>query len=111
MQNDSNDISKCPFHNGAMSKHSSGAGTRNRDWWPETLNVGILRQHSSLSDPMGEDFDCAEEFACLDVEAVKKDLRHLTTDSQGWWPAAFGHYGGLVIRVAWLSAGTYRSGD
>ncbi|HEY9562050.1 MAG TPA: catalase/peroxidase HPI [Anseongella sp.] len=111
MQNDSNDISKCPFHNGAAQKHSSGGGTKSHDWWPKLLNVSILRQHSSLSNPMGADFDYAREFESLDLEAVKKDLRDLMTDSQDWWPADFGHYGGLFIRMAWHSAGTYRIGD
>lgn len=97
--------SKCPFH------HSAGSGTSNRDWWPSQLNLGILHQHSSLSDPMGRDFDYAEEFKSLDLEALKKDLLALMTDSQDWWPADFGHYGPLFIRMAWHSAGTYRTGD
>ena len=83
----------------------------NRDWWPNQLNLGILRQHSSLSDPMGETFDYAEEFEKLDLDALKRDLYALMTDSQDWWPADFGHYGGLFIRMAWHSAGTYRMGD
>jgi catalase-peroxidase len=112
MEKDSNDISKCPFHNGSM-KHNNvaGGGTRNEDWWPNQLKVNILRQNSPLSNPMGEDFDYAQAFKSLDLEAVKKDLHALMTDSQDWWPADFGHYGGLFIRMAWHSAGTYRVGD
>jgi catalase-peroxidase len=111
MEKDSNDISKCPFHNGSMKHNVGGGGTRNRDWWPNQLKLGILRQHSSLSNPMGEDFSYAEAFKSLDLAAVKKDLHALMTDSQDWWPADFGHYGGLFIRMAWHSAGTYRVGD
>ena len=86
-------------------------GTSNREWWPEQLNLSVLRQNSPLSDPMGEDFDYAEEFKTLDLAAVKQDLRALMTDSQDWWPADWGHYGGLMIRMAWHSAGTYRTSD
>jgi len=111
METESNDISKCPFHNGSMKHNVGGGGTRNRDWWPNQLKLSILRQHSSLSNPMGNDFDYAEAFKSLDLEAVKKDLHALMTDSQDWWPADFGHYGGLFIRMAWHSAGTYRVGD
>ncbi len=111
MENDSNDISKCPFHNGSMKQNVGGGGTRNRDWWPDHLKLNILRQHSSLSSPMDKDFNYAEAFKSLDFEALKKDLHVLMTDSQDWWPADFGHYGGLFIRMAWHSAGTYRVGD
>jgi catalase-peroxidase len=96
---------KCPFN------HAAGSGTTNRDWWPNALPVRILRQNSNLSNPMGENFDYAKEFESLDLAAVKRDLRALMTDSQDWWPADFGHYGPLFIRMAWHSAGTYRTGD
>ena len=96
---------KCPFNHGASLP------TTNRDWWPNQLNVELLHQHSSKSDPMGEDFDYAKEFKSLDLAALKKDLAALMTDSQDWWPADFGHYGGLFIRMTWHSAGTYRTGD
>jgi catalase-peroxidase len=89
----------------------TGRGTSVRDWWPSQLNLNILRQHSSLSNPMGEDFNYAEEFKKLDLNALKQDLKALMTDSQDWWPADWGHYGGLLIRMAWHSAGTYRMGD
>jgi catalase-peroxidase len=111
MENESNDISKCPFHNGTMKHNVGGGGTRNNDWWPNQLKLSILRQHSSLSNPMGEDFNYAAAFKNLDLDAVKSDLHALMTDSQDWWPADFGHYGGLFIRMAWHSAGTYRVGD
>ena len=111
MEKESNDISKCPFHNGSMKHNVGGGGTRNNDWWPNQLKLNILRQHSSLSNPMGEDFNYADAFNSLDLEAVKRDLHALMTDSQEWWPADFGHYGGLFIRMAWHSAGTYRVGD
>ncbi len=96
---------KCPFH------HAAGSGTTNRDWWPNQLKVELLHQHSLKSDPMGKGFHYAKEFKSLDLAAVKKDLAALMTDSQDWWPADFGHYGGLFIRMAWHSAGTYRTGD
>ncbi|MBC3450258.1 catalase/peroxidase HPI [Pseudomonas mosselii] len=97
--------SKCPFH------QTAGGGTSNRDWWPDQLNLKILHQHSSKSDPMDPDFDYAKAFKSLDFQALKKDLTALMTDSQDWWPADFGHYGPLFIRMAWHSAGTYRIGD
>ena len=104
------DESKCPV-TGKSSKQVAGGGTSNRDWWPNQLNLHILHQHSSLSNPMGEDFNYAEEFKSLDLAALKQDLYALMTDSQDWWPADYGHYGGLFIRMAWHSAGTYRMGD
>lgn len=101
---------KCPV-TGMTRKSIAGSGTSNRDWWPNQLNLKILHQHSSLSNPMGESFDYAETFQSLDLEAVKKDLFELMTDSQDWWPADYGHYGPLFIRMAWHSAGTYRLAD
>ena len=102
-------IEGCPFHGGATSFKSSG--TTNRDWWPNALNLNILRQHDRKSNPMGENFDYAEEFKKLDYEALKQDLRNLMTDSQDWWPADYGHYGPFFIRMSWHAAGTYRIGD
>ncbi|GHB83030.1 catalase/peroxidase HPI [Persicitalea jodogahamensis] len=101
---------KCPFSSGTLQK-AAGGGTRNRDWWPNQLKLNILRQHSELSDPMGEGFNYAEEFKKLDLAAVKQDIYDLMTTSQDWWPADYGHYGPLFIRMAWHSAGTYRIGD
>jgi hypothetical protein len=98
---DNKSAGKCPFT----------GGHTNRDWWPETLNVDVLHRNSSLSDPMGKGFDYAKEFKTLDLTAVVKDLRAMMTKSQDWWPADFGHYGGLMIRMAWHSAGTYRITD
>lgn len=98
------EISKCPFH-------AAGRGTSNQDWWPNQLNLKILHQNSSLSNPMGKKFDYAKEFKKLNLKAIKKDLYALMTDSQEWWPADYGHYGGLFIRMAWHSAGTYRIAD
>ncbi|MEQ9437454.1 MAG: catalase/peroxidase HPI [Cyclobacteriaceae bacterium] len=107
---DVNESSKCPFMGGALD-FTAGSGTSNRDWWPNQLNLKILRQHSSLSDPMGKGFDYAEAFKSLDLKAVKEDLFTLMTDSQDWWPADYGHYGPFFIRMAWHSAGTYRIAD
>jgi catalase-peroxidase len=105
-----NGESKCPFSGGAIKK-SAGGGTRNHDWWPNQLKLNILRQHSTLSNPMGEAFNYAEEFKSLDLNALKKDIFELMTTSQDWWPADYGHYGPFFIRMAWHSAGTYRIAD
>lgn len=111
MEDKQGDISKCPFHNGTMNNPAAGGGTQNKDWWPNQLNLSILKQHSEKSNPMGVDFNYAEAFKSLDLEALKADLKALMTDSQDWWPADFGHYGPLFIRMAWHSAGTYRVQD
>ena len=111
MEKNSGKASKCPV-TGHMAKDNSGSsGVRNLGWWPDRLPLNILRQHSSLSDPMDEDFSYEEEFKSIDYDALKKDLHDLMTDSQDWWPADWGHYGGLFIRMAWHSAGTYRLSD
>lgn len=110
-------IEQCPFHNGTQTEksadyhHSNAEAPTNRDWWPNQLDLSVLRQNSDLSNPMGEDFDYKEAFSKLDYQALKNDLRKLMTTSEDWWPADFGHYGPLFIRMAWHSAGTYRTGD
>ncbi len=104
------DASKCPFMSGIVN-NGAGGGTGNREWWPNQLKLNILRQHSSLSNPMGDDFDYKKEFNSLDLKAVKEDLVNLMTDSQDWWPADYGHYGPFFIRMSWHSAGTYRIAD
>ncbi|WP_291781219.1 catalase/peroxidase HPI, partial [Cecembia sp.] len=104
------DISKCPFHNGEM-KYVAGSGPSNKDWWPNQLNLGILRQHSRLSNPMDPDFDYAKAFQSLDLKEVKAEIEKALTTSQDWWPADWGHYGPFIIRMAWHSAGTYRVHD
>jgi catalase-peroxidase len=113
MDNKSNgqgDVSRCPYLGGVL-KEGAGGGSSNRDWWPNQLNLNILRQHSSLSDPMDESFNYAKEFKKLDLAAVKQDLYELMTNSQEWWPADYGHYGPFFVRMAWHSAGTYRIAD
>ena len=104
------DVAKCPFMNGTLSQ-AAGGGTRNRDWWPNSLNLSILRMHSTLSDPLEPGFNYAEAFQSVDYAALKADLERLMTDSQPWWPADYGHYGPFFIRMAWHSAGTYRIAD
>ena len=108
----SSEMSKCPFTGaGTPPKHPTGRGTSNRDWWPNALNIKILSQHSSLVDPMDKKFSYSKEFKKLNLKALKKDLAKLMTDSQDWWPADYGHYGPLFIRLSWHAAGTYRTGD
>jgi len=106
----SDDISKCPYFGGPL-KATAGAGTQNTDWWPNALKLNILRQHAGKSNPLGEEFNYAEEFKKLDYEALKKDLHDLMTDSKEWWPADYGHYGPFFIRMTWHAAGTYRQTD
>ncbi|WP_421763718.1 catalase/peroxidase HPI [Ekhidna sp.] len=108
--NNNGDSSQCPFLSGTQ-KIAAGSGIKNRDWWPNELKLNILRQHASKSDPMGEDFNYAEAFSSVNFSELKQDVLDLMTDSQEWWPADYGHYGGLMIRMAWHSAGTYRVGD
>ncbi|MFZ3209641.1 MAG: catalase-peroxidase, partial [Geobacteraceae bacterium] len=105
-----NKDSKCPV-TGRVVKATASSGTSNRDWWPNQLNLKILHQNPPMCSPMGEEFNYVEEFKKLDLEAVKKALYALMGDSQDWWPADYGHYGPLFIRMAWHSAGTYRTGD
>lgn len=111
MENDSNQMSKCPITGAIGKRPTASKGTSNQDWWPNQLKLNVLRQHSSLSNPMGQSFNYVDAFKSLDLKALKKDLHQLMTDSQEWWPADFGHYGPLFIRMAWHSAGTYRTGD
>src|SRR4051812_6778825 len=103
------DESKCPFNE--VKPMNAPRGRSTMEWWPNQLRLDLLHQHNAVGDPMGEDFDYVNEFKTLDLQAVKKDLHALMTDSQDWWPADFGHYGPLMIRLAWHSAGTYRVGD
>ena len=108
--NNTGDINKCPFMSGDQKK-TAGAGTSNRDWWPNELKLNILRQNASKSNPMGEDFNYSEAFNSINYKELKQDVVNLMTDSQDWWPADYGHYGPFMIRMAWHSAGTYRVGD
>ncbi|MEY3838027.1 MAG: hypothetical protein RL304_1009, partial [Verrucomicrobiota bacterium] len=110
---DMSDISKCPVMGAPApaNRHTAAGAMANRDWWPNQLNLGILHQNNPKGNPMGPAFDYAEEFKKLDLEALRKDLKALMTDSQEWWPADYGHYGPFFIRMAWHSAGTYRTTD
>ena len=108
--NKNGDISKCPFQSGTQKK-TAGGGTSNRDWWPNELKLNILRQNGVKSNPLGEDFDYSKAFNSVNYNELKQDIINLMTDSQDWWPADYGHYGGFMIRMAWHSAGTYRVGD
>ena len=113
-ENTMEEKASCPFgFDGGKSAGTTlkGEGPTNRDWWPNQLDLSILRQHSNLSDPMGEDFDYAEAFNSIDYDSLKNDIRKVMTESQDWWPADYGNYGPLFIRMAWHSAGTYRTGD
>ena len=105
-----NGVGKCPYLNGLATK-TAGSGPTNQDWWPNQLKLNILRQQSTLTNPMDKSFNYAEEFKSLDLAALKQDLTELMTDSQDWWPADYGHYGPFFIRMAWHSAGTYRIAD
>ena len=108
---DMNSISKCPVMGGAASRHTAAGSKSNRDWWPNQLNLQILHQNSPMSDPMAEDFNYAQEFSKIDLDELKKEIAKVMTTSQDWWPADYGHYGPLFVRMAWHSAGTYRIGD
>jgi catalase-peroxidase len=108
--NNSSGTGKCPFSSGEVKK-AAGATPTNRDWWPNSLKLNILRQHSSLSNPMNADFNYAEAFKSINFSELKKDINDLMTTSQDWWPADYGHYGPFMIRMAWHAAGTYRIGD
>jgi len=111
MENNKTTAAKCPFSGAVQQNGFKLGGTKNSDWWPNRLDLGMLRQNSELSNPLDKGFDYRKAFLSLDYEGLKKDLRELMTKSQDWWPADFGHYGGLFIRMAWHSAGTYRIWD